>query len=326
MSNFFKAPFLSCLLVVCLLENKEILAGENDDATLVANKAIAAISSFDELDPNLEYCFLVSGKAGKGPSFSGVVFFLREHGIVWTQQVFEKGKDLSVALSNPKYTASVSGNSPGRAQKPLLRFDRDDISFLMDGFYPADKGWISRVASGTLFLAIQGYALSLKSVEEEQLAGRAKLDFTPSSNGSAHRLRFSEFEREIDGHAGLTKLGFLIDPVTFQIREIEGEMPNLKFTFQIESYSTIGSLSFPDRFQLINLQVPSNLRTVTSREWKIVKKDTIGFDDSQLFLTYYGLAEPSPGEIQVPSNRNAWIALFCTLLFGTLGVFYWWRK
>jgi len=235
---------------------------------------------------------------------------------------------ISISMVNEKYYAMIDR---------LLASDEPRISSLSQlkkGFRNAGFGglvgseiWIDRVLrSGTSGGFLASSRLDLHEYVKASKSGKVTAECTISdSSDQPHRIRF---EKPLGSDfSGMDRCTFGIDVNSLLVIEVEYDDNQSSFRTVVESFLEIGGVKFPETVTLTHhgagLPASDSVRVMRST---VVSPESLGFDNQQLYLAWYGLAEPNATVVATRSRSNGYFYIAFGLLLAIGTAILYWRK
>jgi hypothetical protein len=233
---------------------------------------------------------------------------------------------LLLSMSNEKYHAMVS-----RILTPEIRIvnrlDQFSDGYRNEGFggILGDEIWIDRaIRAETSRGFLLNSVFDLKKYIEEWKSSRASLECLESdSSERPHKLKFSGLSGEVFNDVEYCE--FLIDTATFLV--VGGRCVSIQgvHAFGVKSFAAIDGTSFPTEINSSFMGTDAVERCYNTIA-RFQPLDSVGFKKEQLYLSYYGLAEPNAEAIAKPKRYTGFVYLAIGVSLGLVCAFLYWRK
>lgn len=234
--------------------------------------------------------------------------------------------NLLVQMTNERYYAMVTrGLAPNESS--VTKLDHFTSGFRNAGFsgLVEQEIWIDRAVRAGIsggFLASSEFDFS--RYVSAWRSGKATLECTISDNSDQpHRLRFENFTgAQFPDIASCT---FGIDPHSLLVSDIEHYSKTLHCRFGVGSFIEVEGVKLPGKVTLTHFDsgTPSFKVTINS---KVLHPDSVGFDRRQLYLSWYGLAEPSTEVVAAVKRSSGYLYIFIGGILAVVSAFLFWRK
>ncbi len=265
---------------------------------------------------------------GQPTSRESILVSNGNHGLAVTSTSYAERQagSLYIQMTNEKYFAMID-HLPDPNQAKFIRLDQLKTGFRISGFsgLNGDEVWIDRairadISGGFLVSSIFDFPTYVKAWK----SGNATAECTISETADQpHQIQFqnlsgTEFSQVDHCIFGIDTISLLITKVEFYGKEFNSK-------FIVDSFFEIGEVRFPEKVLLSHPGSDSRDGEMVIRSM-VLSPESLGFDNQQLYLSWYGLAEPNAAVVATRSRSNGYYYIAFGLLLAIGTAILYWRK